>query len=272
MLSVASRPIARQTGHMALDALAKPFVRSTGVVRNDRNTPVQHARIPQRARPHPNSYVKGNRMKEDNTKEQQTTRRTRLIACVTALGMAFTIALPHAAHAQTVTPPPVPAGLEVPAGNVAFLLGRGVGTQNYECQPSGSIGRVAWILFTPQATLFSDQQDQLTTHFFSPNPVEGVTVRATWQDSRDTSTVWAKAIATAADPNASGAIDWVKLQTVGTQAGPTGGTTLSGTTFVQRVNTVGGSAPATGCALPTDIGHKAFVPYTADYVFYKKQS
>jgi hypothetical protein len=36
------------------------------------------------------------------------------------------------------------------------------------------------------------------------------------------------------------------------------------------VNTTAGVAPATGCALPTDIGNKAFVPYTADYVFYTR--
>src|SRR5256885_13595974 len=107
----------------------------------------------------------------------------------------------------------------------------------------------------------------LTTHFLSPNPAEGGIVRATWQDSQDASTVWARAIASVADPNASGAIAWVLLQAVGTQAGPTGGNSLSRTTFVQRLNTVGGSAPATGCDIPTDIGHKAFVPYTADYFF-----
>jgi Protein of unknown function (DUF3455) len=211
-------------------------------------------------------------LKNCNTQEQQTTPRTPLIGCLTALGMAFTIALPHAAYAQTVTPPPVPASLEVPAPNEAFLLGRGVGTQNYICQPADSLGRIAWTLFTPQATLFGDQGEQLTTHFFSPNPVEGGIVRATWQDSRDTSTVWARAIASVADPNASGAIAWVLLQAVGTKVGPTGGNTLSGTTFIQRLNTVGGSAPATGCDVPTDIGHKAFVPYTADYFFYKAAS
>jgi hypothetical protein len=211
-------------------------------------------------------------MKHCNTKEQQTIRGIKLTACVTALGMAFTFALPQAAHAQSVTPPPVPANIEVPAGNEAFLLGRGVGTQNYICQPSASIGRVAWTLFTPQATLFSDQREQLTTHFFSPNPVEGGIVRVTWQDSRDTSTVWARVIASVADPNASGAIAWLLLQVVGTKVGPTGGNTLSGATFIQRLNTVGGSAPATGCDIPTDIGRKAFVPYTADYFFYKAPS
>jgi Protein of unknown function (DUF3455) len=163
-------------------------------------------------------------MKNCNTKEQQSTRGILNIACVTVLGMAVTLALPQAAHAQIVTPPPVPAGLQVPAGNEAFLLGRGVGGM----------------------------------------------IRVTWQASRDTSIVWARAIASVADPNASGAIAWLLLQVVGTKLGPTGGNTLSGTTFIQRLNTVGGSAPATGCDLPTDIGRKAFVPYTADYFSYKK--
>ena len=49
---------------------------------------------------------------------------------VTALGIAFTFGLPYAAHAQTVTPPIVPSSLRVPASSEAFLLGRGVGTQN----------------------------------------------------------------------------------------------------------------------------------------------
>ena len=187
---------------------------------------------------------------------------------VTALGMALTIAQPYAAHAQTVTPPSVPANIQVPAGNHAFLIGHGVGTQNYVCAPAKSLGQVDWALFTPQATLFNDDAGQLTTHFFSPNPAEGRIVRATWQDSQDTSTVWAKANAQAVvNPNA---ITWVLLEVVGRQVGPTGGATLFGTTFIQRVNTFGGLAPSTGCDTPTDLGAKAFIPYTADYVFYTK--
>ena len=114
---------------------------------------------------------KENDMKNSKTTERQTTRGIRRIACNTALGMALTVGLPLAAHAQGVTPPPVPTDIQVEEGNEAFLLGRGVGTQNYVCQPAASVGRVAWTLFTPQATLFSDEHEQLTTHFFSPNPV-----------------------------------------------------------------------------------------------------
>jgi hypothetical protein len=51
----------------------------------------------------------------------------------------------------------------------------------------------------------------------------------------------------------------------GRQRGPMGGSSLSQTTFIQRVNTTGGAAPTTECAA----GNTAFVPYTADYYFYK---
>ena len=39
--------------------------------------------------------------------------------------------------------------------------------------------------------LFNVYGTQIITHFLSPNPVEADTSRATWQDSRDSSAVWA---------------------------------------------------------------------------------
>jgi hypothetical protein len=178
------------------------------------------------------------------------------------------------AHAQTaqesfaITPPAVPADIQVPAGNKVFLVGHGVGTQNYVCLPSGKDFK--FTLFTPQATLFSDDSTQLTTHFFSPNPFEGGTIRVTWQDSRDTSAVWAQVTQSSSDPAfvARDAIAWLLLQRAGSQDGPDGGDTLTETTFIQRVNTHGGVAPSTGCKSQNDVGHQAFVPYTADYFFY----
>lgn len=186
--------------------------------------------------------------------------------------IALSLALSHVTHAQVVTPPPVPTDIEVSTPDQAFLLGHGFGTQNYECQPVNSLGRVGWVLFTPQATLFGELNEQLITHFFSPNPAEGNIVRVTWQDSRDTSIVWGTLVASSTDANfvKAGAIPWLKIEKAGAQTGPTGGDTLSKTTFIQRVNTEGGAAPSTDCDRPTDIGKKAFVPYAADYIFYKK--
>jgi Protein of unknown function (DUF3455) len=209
-------------------------------------------------------------MTNDNNKRRITGGILRLAAA--ALATAFAAALPQSAYAQTITPPPVPDNIQVPAPDQSFLLGRGVGTQNYVCLPSRSLGQVDWTLFTPQATLFDGNGEQLTTHFFSPNPAEGGTVRATWEDSGDTSTVWGRVIASSLDPTfvSANAIPWLLVEIVGTQAGPTGGDALSRTTFIQRLNTSGGVAPPTGCLRPTDIGNKAFVPYTADYFFYSR--
>jgi hypothetical protein len=213
-------------------------------------------------------------MKNYNTPENQTTRRILPIACGTAFVVAFTVSMSQPVHADKVTPPPVPDNIQVPEGNKAFLVGHGVGTQNYICLPSGAT--FAWTLFTPQATLFKDNEKQVTTHFFSPNPDEDGTVRATWQHSRDTSTVWAKVAedGTSSDPDfvAPDAIPWLKLEVVGTHDGPTGGHKLRKTTFIQRLNTTGGVAPSTGCTLAEDVGKREFVPYTADYFFYKKTS
>ena len=193
------------------------------------------------------------------------------IAGAAALAVAF-LSVPRSAHADQITPPAVPVKLQVAEGSKAFLVGHATGTQNYVCLPSGT--GFAWTLFTPEATLFSDHFKQLTTHFFgvNPNPADNGAIRAAWQHSRDTSTVWAKLAldGSSTDPNfvRPGAIAWLLLDVVGTQEGPSGGDTLTVTTQIQRLNTSGGVAPATGCAQSTDVGRKAFVPYTADYFFY----
>ena len=61
-----------------------------------------------------------------------------------------------------------------------------------------------------------------------------------------------------------------KMRVIGSDEGPAGGKSLTKTTFVQRLNTKGGSAPAnpvTGCLVSTDVGHHVLVPYSADYFF-----
>ena len=210
-------------------------------------------------------------MRSINPPDSGAARRVLLFVRATAVAAAFAAALPQAARADTVTPPPMPDDLKVDSPNRAFLVGHAVGTQNYICLPAGS--GFAWTLFTPQATLFNGHDKQVITHYFSPNPAEDGTIRATWEHSRDTSTVQAKLIQPSTDPHfvAKGAVAWLKLQAVvGAQEEPTGGDTLTKTTFVQRLNTAGGAAPATGCSVSTDVGAKAFVPYTADYFFYTR--
>ena len=210
-------------------------------------------------------------MKNRNARQHHITHRIRLIACIGALGTACTIALPQAAHAEHLTPPSVPDRLQVPEGNEVFLIGHAFGTQDYVCAASGT--GVAFVLTTPEAVLFDNPARRVVNHFFSPNPVEGGTIRATWQSTRDSSVFWGKLTASATfltDPDfvAPDAIAWLTLAQAGVLVGVGGGNELAVASFVQRVNTVGGLAPSIGCNSPADIGHKAFVPYEADYVFY----
>jgi hypothetical protein len=209
-------------------------------------------------------------MKNCITYTHETKRRGLTLAAAAAL--ALVAALPQPALAGRITPTPVPPELEVPAGNRAFLLGHATGTQNYVCLPAGT--GFAWSLFTPQATLFDDNLRQLTTHFFGPNPAENGTIRAAWQHSKDTSTVWGAVRASSSDPRfvTPGAIPWLLVQTVGVEEGPGGGDRLTATSFIHRVKTVGGAAPTTGCAQLADVGKRAFVPYKADYVFYREHA
>ena len=199
-------------------------------------------------------------------------------ARVAAIGLMVTAGV-RAAYAEDITVPPVPGNLNVDEGNEVFLVGHGVGTQNYVCLPSAaSASGFAFSLFTPEATLFNKEGKQLITHFFSPNsdptvtPPEAGTIRVTWEDSHDSSRVWAMLLeqSTEAPFVQQDAVAWLKLQTVGTDAGTLGSGLLTQVTFIQRLNTAGGLAPKSGCSTAQDVGRKVFVPYSADYFFYRK--
>jgi hypothetical protein len=154
-----------------------------------------------------------------------------------------------------------------------YRVEHAVGTQNYVCLPSDLDPNVpyAWELFGPQATLFSKSGRQTATHFQIPNPDENGTLRPTWQDSRDSSTVWGfkKSASTNPDYVDPDAIPWLLLTVVGRDPGPGRGRGLFRTTYIQRLNTSGGKAPATGCATADDVGNREYVPYSADYFFYR---
>jgi len=141
--------------------------------------------------------------------------RASAIIGTRALATAIALAMPALSYAERVDPPAVPAAIQIPAGNTAFLVGHAVGTQNYVCLPANA--GFAWTLSTPQATLFNDSGRQIITHYFSPNPMENGTMRVTWQHSTDTSTVWAQALPPSSDPAfvAPGAIPWLLLRVVG---------------------------------------------------------
>jgi hypothetical protein len=197
------------------------------------------------------------------------THHSVFVSSVFALALALQ---PAGAAAQVTAVPDVPANLVAPEGHVVFLETRASGTQNYICMPAPA--GVAWKFLGPQATLFVSSpkfQQQITTHFLSANPAEQGTPRPTWQSSSDSSSVWARVMEPSTDPNyvADGAIPWLLLEAVGATEGPIGSGVMTRTTYIQRINTAGGIAPAAGCTQPAQIGAVALVPYTTDYIFYR---
>ena len=168
------------------------------------------------------------------------------------VALALLALMPGLAHAAKPSPPSVPSTIQVPAGNVPFLLGHATGTQNYTCQqtPTG----ITWTLVAPSATLVDDEGKQLMTHFGGP----------TWQAKDGSKVVGARVDGV---PGSPGAIAWLLLSATSTP-GPDGGDRLVGTTFIQRVNTTGGLAPTGGCDA-SSVGAARNVPYTSDYYFYR---
>ena len=111
---------------------------------------------------------------------------------------------------------------------------------------------------------------QTGTHYQSRNPIQDNAIQATWQDSADTSAVWAKRRDGSMDAAyvAPNAIEWLLLDVTGQQVGPTGGSKLTPSLLIQRVNTVGGIKPSAGCT-PATLNTRRLVSYEADYYFYK---
>ena len=188
-----------------------------------------------------------------------------------AVAGACVVSLQPAPHAHATTLPKIPMEIEVPSGNRLFRVEHAIGTQNYMCLPSSLHPPVEWTLLGPQATLFNTHDRQTMTHFQSPNADEGGTMRPTWQDSRDSSAVWGKKKRESSDPAFvdPDAIPWLLVEVVGRDVGPTGRHAVSYATYLQRLNTSGGQAPATGCVDATNIGARVQVPYSADYFFFR---
>jgi hypothetical protein len=150
-------------------------------------------------------------------------------------------------------PPSVPALLEVPAGNEVSFHAYATGVQIYTCTET-SPGVFAWVFTAPEATLYSNAAFNgggTGIHYGGP----------TWESNSGSLVVGTRLQGVTVDPNA---IPWLLLGAVSSQ----GPGVYEGTTYIQRTNTVGGKAPATGADAST-VGQQAQVPYTAEYFFYK---
>ena len=166
-------------------------------------------------------------------------------ACLAAVA-AVTAILSQAAFAGPPAPD-VPPGLTPDSAKV-FLITHGVGVQIYACNG------IAWTFVAPRADLFTDNGQLVIHHFGGPS----------WQ-AKDGSTV-VGTVVNKVTPDRT-AIPWLLLSAQLAPDSKPG--RLANTSFIQRIDTVGGVQPAaTDCNAAT-AGTVVEVPYTADYVFWK---
>ncbi len=170
------------------------------------------------------------------------------VGVMAGLAMLWVAVLSSVAYG--LTPPSVPPAIAVPQGNVLFLVAHAQGTQIYRCQPAGE--SYAWTLVAPAAVLRDDSGRLIVWHYAGPS----------WRALDGSTVVGARVDGVPAPiPNA---IPWLLLKATPTVPGPT----LGATTYLQRINTTGGVAPATGCDA-AHVGASTAVFYTADYYFYR---
>ncbi len=142
--------------------------------------------------------------------------------------------------------------LDPPANQVPVLIAYGQGVQRYVCKEKEQAkGSFEWTLKEPQAKLSDATGHEIGSHSAGPS----------WQLADGSKAVKKKLVASVpALP--SDAVPWLLLEIESSGKGA-----LTGTQYVQRVDTVGGAAPLSGCDA-RHAGATQDVDYRATYVFY----
>lgn len=160
------------------------------------------------------------------------------------------VLLSFSAAAQTMD---VPEPVRVPSGHTMAMKALGVGELTYECKArAADTSAFEWVFVGPVAKLMDMATNREVGKYYAG---------PTWE-STDGSKITGKQVAIA--PAAAGNIP---MQLVKTEPAMGSGA-MTGVTYIQRVNTRGGVAPADPCAA-TSAGMKKQVPYQAEYVFYR---
>ena len=150
----------------------------------------------------------------------------------------------------------LPTAVQVPAGQRIAMETVGAGDITYECRAKKDMpSAFEWVFVGPDAKLM-DRSGKVVGRYYGPP--------ATWE-SNDGSKVTATQLAVA--PASAGNIP---LQLV--KANPAMGMgAMQGVTYIQRVATQGGVAPAVACTA-ANAGQKQVVKYQADYIIWKAAS
>jgi hypothetical protein len=169
--------------------------------------------------------------------------RTCGFASAILLAAASAVFSPYVAAQQ------VPQQLQPPANEQLLFQVHAKGDQVYACKSEA--GQFTWLLKAPDAQLFDKDGKPFGKHFAGPS----------WE-ANDGSRVTGKAVANMPSPDVD-SIPWLLV----TILSHDGSGVLSRASIIQRFNTKGGKAPASGCDA-SHVGREVRVPYAADYLFY----
>jgi len=145
----------------------------------------------------------------------------------------------------------LPETVRVPAGHKVMLATTGVGEITYECREKKDLaGQHEWAFVGPVATLYGAERKAVGRYYAGP----------TWE-AADGSKVTGKQVAVAPASPGNIPLQLVKAEPAMGQGA------MTGVSYIQRLNTKGGVAPAMACDA-TAKGQRQVVAYEADYVFY----
>ena len=178
-----------------------------------------------------------------------TLRRFSLLLLVAGLGACASQTPMRAPFKQAA----LPEAVKVPAGHAVSMETAAAGNITYQCRAKKDMaGQYEWVFVGPDAPLV-DRSGKSVGKYYGPP--------ATWE-SNDGSKVTGAQVAVA--PNGAGNIP---VQLV--KANPAMGMgAMQGVAYIQRVETVGGVAPAAPCGQMVE-GQKQVVTYRADYIFWR---
>ncbi|HSV50894.1 MAG TPA: DUF3455 domain-containing protein [Burkholderiaceae bacterium] len=175
------------------------------------------------------------------------------LSLVAVLGLAACAGMGSSSKSMPYSQSSLPDAVKVPAGHMVAMETVGAGDITYECRARANMaGQYEWVFVGPDARLMDRKGMQIGRYYGPP---------ATWEN-KDGSKVTATQVAVA--PAGTGNIP---LQLV--KANPALGMgAMQGVSYIQRVATQGGVAPAMACDA-SSMGQKQVVKYQADYIFWR---
>ncbi len=167
-----------------------------------------------------------------------------------ALMVSVALSFTAMAYAENTTD--LPEAIKPPAGQQLLFKSDATGMQVYYCRPTkGDAKKFVWLLTAPDAVLYNREHQPIGKHTAGP----------TWRDNQS-SVIGQLQSKVAAD--SSSAVPWLLVKAKSTSgSGP-----FSSVSYINRINTKGGVAPASGCN-STTVGQSVRVAYSATYYFYR---